>query len=58
MLNSNGNLGLSPIALPTASRAQQADVPNGVLDVRNKGQSWMNKKQRNRGMWSVFKTCA
>lgn len=32
----SGHLGLSPTALPTTSHAQQADVVNGVLDVRNK----------------------
>ena len=32
----------------------QADVLNGVLGIGNKGQSWMNKKQKERGMWLLF----
>ena len=44
-----GNLGLSPIALLIASRAQQADVPNGVLDIRNRGENWMDKSRAREG---------
>ena len=40
-----GQSGPKPNCLTTASRPQQADFPDGDLDVRDEGQSWMNRKQ-------------
>ena len=53
------NLGRSPIALPTTSGAQQADVANGgLLDVRNEGQKLDEQESRRREGCGQFLTCA